>query len=245
MIQDSRQRSRDTEAITLLLLPGLDGTGQLFEPLLEQLPPFIKPLIQNYPVDASLGYSELGQLVLDNLPNDKPIFVLGESFSGPIAMQVAASRPEQVQGLILCCTFVRNPSVMLGLFKRAIDYLPFSHMPHGAMLAMLVNQANLPIAAKLTPILTSLPDQLIRKRLHEVREIDASAALEQIRCPILSLRGNADRLVPASAEKPISLLAGERLQTKTLAGPHALLQCNPQAVAQELEHFIGAQRRFM
>jgi sigma-B regulation protein RsbQ len=37
-------------------LPGLDGTGDLFEPLLARLDASIEPIVVRYPLDETLGY---------------------------------------------------------------------------------------------------------------------------------------------------------------------------------------------
>jgi hypothetical protein len=43
----------------LLLLPGMDGTGRLFGPLLRALQPTLSPVVVAYPVDQPYGYAEL------------------------------------------------------------------------------------------------------------------------------------------------------------------------------------------
>jgi len=47
----------------LLLLPGMDGTGLLFEPLVKALPPSLTAHVVAYPTDQHLGYNELLQLI--------------------------------------------------------------------------------------------------------------------------------------------------------------------------------------
>ena len=76
----------------LLLLPGMDGTGRLFGPLAKALAPTIKPVAVSYPTDQPLGYNELLALIETSLPSD-PFVVVGESFSGPLALMLAARRP--------------------------------------------------------------------------------------------------------------------------------------------------------
>jgi len=51
-------------AITrLVLLPGMDGTGILFEPLLNVLPREWEPIVVRYPPDEARGYDELLEVV--------------------------------------------------------------------------------------------------------------------------------------------------------------------------------------
>lgn len=45
--------------LRLILLPGLDGSGVLFAPLLRHLPPDVEPVVVRYPPDRALGYEEL------------------------------------------------------------------------------------------------------------------------------------------------------------------------------------------
>ncbi|MFX9246871.1 alpha/beta fold hydrolase, partial [Acinetobacter baumannii] len=61
-----------------------------------------------YPEHQPLGYQELLDLVLPTLPAGRFV-VLGESFGGPLAVEIAARFKERVAGLILAATYVRPP----------------------------------------------------------------------------------------------------------------------------------------
>ncbi|HEX2836088.1 MAG TPA: hypothetical protein VHW00_23995 [Thermoanaerobaculia bacterium] len=93
--------------ITLLLLPGLDGTGTLFGEFIAALPPHIAPVVIRYPTDEALSYEELLAFIEERLP-EGTFAVLGESFSGPLAIELAAKSP-RVRAVILCASFVRSP----------------------------------------------------------------------------------------------------------------------------------------
>ena len=69
----------------IVLLPGLDGTGELFKPFIDSLPPGIEPILVSYPPKEKLGYGELSDYVMSRLPKDEEYLLVGESFSGPIA----------------------------------------------------------------------------------------------------------------------------------------------------------------
>lgn len=47
----------------LVLLPGMDGTGTLFEPLLDVLAAEWEPIVVRYPPDEALGYDALLEVV--------------------------------------------------------------------------------------------------------------------------------------------------------------------------------------
>src|SRR5580700_4256654 len=95
--------------ISLVLLPGLDGSGVMFRPLLGELAPRIRPIVVTYPRDKMLGYEELLPLVLEKIRGLSSFIFLGESFSGPAALMAAAAHPPGLRGVILCASFVRNP----------------------------------------------------------------------------------------------------------------------------------------
>lgn len=92
----------------VVLLPGMDGTGTLFESLLRTRPPGIAAQVIAYPTDVG-AISTLVEHVLERLPTETPYVLVAESFSGPVALQVAARGPSALRGVILCATFVASP----------------------------------------------------------------------------------------------------------------------------------------
>ena len=95
--------------MSLVLLPGLDGTGELFDLLIGNLPDWINPIVISYPRDQPCSYQVLKRLVLKALPTDAEYVILGESFAGPLAVMVADTKPAGLQGVILCASFVKKP----------------------------------------------------------------------------------------------------------------------------------------
>ena len=91
------------------LLPGMDGTGDLFRPFIDSLPSNFSPTIVSYPRDRIAGYEELGNYLSDAVPREAPYVVVAESFSGPVAVEHAAKQPSNLEALILIGSFVSNP----------------------------------------------------------------------------------------------------------------------------------------
>ena len=52
----------------LVLLPGLDGTGSLFGPLLAHLPEHLVPVVVKYPTDKVLYYEQLFPYIREVMP---------------------------------------------------------------------------------------------------------------------------------------------------------------------------------
>src|SRR5690349_8746161 len=95
--------------LKVVLLPGMDGTGTLFAPFITALEDAASIKIITYPTDQPLGYAALECLIRDQLPANEPFVLVAESFSGPIAIALAATPPAGLLGVVLCCSFTRNP----------------------------------------------------------------------------------------------------------------------------------------
>src|SRR6187402_2819704 len=93
---------------TLVLLPGLDGTGDLFKPFIEALTPDVSTITVSYSSVSHSTYADCQAVALSRLPQQDPFVLVGESFSGPIAIALAASRPAGLRGVILVGTFATS-----------------------------------------------------------------------------------------------------------------------------------------
>jgi pimeloyl-[acyl-carrier protein] methyl ester esterase len=112
------------DALTLVLLPGMDGTDRLFAPLIEALGPDVRVQVIRYATTSTAGYRELTDFVRQALPAKGEYVLLGESFSGPIAVSIAAQAPPGLKALVLCCTFVSNPRPGLAPFRPLLPLVP-------------------------------------------------------------------------------------------------------------------------
>lgn len=73
---------------TLVLLPGLDGTGNLFAKFVSTVTPNLDARIVRYPTDRPLSYADLLSTVVDTIPREEPFVLLAESFSTPLAVTI-------------------------------------------------------------------------------------------------------------------------------------------------------------
>ena len=115
--------------VALVLLPGLDGTGLLLAEFAASFGPEVEVIFVSYPDDPEAGYSELDQIAHSYLPTNQPFFLLGESFSGPIAISIAASSPPGLLGMVLCCSFARSPLPFLSFTRLVADIFPVKTLP--------------------------------------------------------------------------------------------------------------------
>jgi len=220
------------------MLPGMHGTGDLFDQFLPLLEENIRPIVVAYPENKFLNYTQLTELVRWQLPEDEPFVLLAESFSGPVAIAIAAARPRNLVGVILCCSFVRNPTPHLWPLKFVSGLIPVR--PHLMWLAapvLLGHASSLKTRNKLKMILERISPEVLRGRMHAVLEVDYSGDLLEIQVPILYLQALHDHIVPSSAMRTIARLM-PNVETVTLNGPHMLLQAIPDAVASSVNRFV-------
>ncbi|WP_374580467.1 alpha/beta fold hydrolase [Pseudoduganella sp.] len=223
----------------LVLLPGMDGSGMLFAPLIKALGEGQRVIQLSYPHDRVLNYDALVQLARQALPDDAPYVLLGESFSGPIAITLAAQHPPGLLGLVLCCTFAANPRPAL----RRLGWLV-----HGALVKPAASQLAAPLLlgragdaearALLVRALAPVTGAVLAQRVRAVLAVDVSAALPAVAVPIHYLQAQRDRLVPPRCAVEIARWHPQ-VVLHAVDGPHCLLQAAPAACAALLRAILA------
>ncbi len=222
----------------LVLLPGLDGTGLLFAGFVAALGPDVRTVVASYPADLPLGYEELEPIARSFLPRDEPFFLLAESFSGPIGIAIAASPPPGLRGLVLCCSFARNPIPALAPLRFALGALPVAALPMDLLSFLLLGRfATGELRAELARSLALVAPAVLRARARAVLSIDRVALLSQIGLPVLYLRAGEDRVVSGAA---CELVRSRLAQTAVVQfpAPHFLLQTMPDLAAAAVMEFV-------
>jgi len=236
---DAAHEAEQMRTTRLVLLPGMDGTGILFEPVLELLPAHFEAKVVSYPVNEPCGYKDLLDIVRAAFPADGPFVLVGESFSGPLAIMAADARPRALQGVVLCASFVRSPAPW---FVRFSDVLV---TPSTIGMAPAYMKRRLLMGDEATPRLFQLfsraealvSPEVISARIKATLRVDVSDELRRCPVPLLYLRAALDRLVPARCSALIAKCKPDS-QIVTLAAPHLLLQTNPADAIAAIARFI-------
>jgi pimeloyl-ACP methyl ester carboxylesterase len=224
--------------VSLVLLPGLDGTGSLFEPLLKELPDELEPIVVSYPAQKFLEYAALRDLALRHVPAGRPFVLLGESFSGPVAVLAAALRPEGLLGVVLCASFVSAPRPWAKFALPLLQLLPIHVAARMVGRYMLMGRFKAAgVFDSMLAALSSVPEKVLRARLAAAANIDVSAELGAIAVPSLYLQASEDLVVPKAAAEAF-LRAAARGNVAVVTGPHFLLQCVPSDAAECVVRFI-------
>jgi pimeloyl-ACP methyl ester carboxylesterase len=223
--------------LPIVLLPGLNGTARLLEDVRSRLAVKRPAVIIDYPTDRKLGYGELADLVRGRLPEGRFV-VLGESFSGPIAIEIAAALPERVAGLILAVSFARSPLPVGGSLARAWLSLRMPR-PRWAMAAGLMGSQGTPeLSRTLAETLATVPNEVAAFRVGEAIGIDKTARLTEIACPVLYIVGKRDWLLGRRPMLDVQRLA-KQCEVAEIDGPHMLLATHAQEAAEVIERFCA------
>lgn len=223
---------------TLVVLPGLDGTATMHTEFVEAVrPSFERVSVIAYPTNKILGYEELEVLVRASLPKDSPFVLLGESFSGPIALSIAADPPCNLVGLVLSTTFARSPVPLLSAFASFVRFAPVRSIPMFLLSWLLLGRWTTPqLQTALRGALESVDPNVLRARAVAALRVDVSSSLGKISVPVLYLRATRDRLL---SRRALTRMASGVSHTLVIdiPGPHLLLQASPEACAEAVNSF--------
>ncbi len=232
----------------LVVLPGLDGTATLHSAFAEALSAtFESVLVLPYPPDRLLDYAALEALARAAFPAAGPFVLLGESFSGPVAISIAANPPPNLKGVVLSTTFAQLPVpsiVPLAAFAR---FAPVRAAPSALLCRWLLGRWTHPeLERALQRALLAVTPAVLRSRIAMSLRADATSCCRAIAIPVLYLRATEDRLLPRRAARQV-ISAIPHCMAVDIEGPHLLLQAVPQACATAVDAFASdlARQRFM
>lgn len=233
-------RVKSADCPTLVLLPGMDGTGELFMDFVNALPDAFATITVRYPTGRRLSYSQLAGIVRASCPVSEPFVLVAESFSTPLAIQYAATKPLNLAALVLCAGFASSPlygwrRCLGSLLARVLFRIPLPRFVARRWLAGLDGPPSL--LTDLRAAISSVQPSVLASRARAVLACDARAELGQVTVPILYLQAKQDRLVGGPCLEEI-LRINPQVVVAPVAGPHLLLQREPKSTAEVLAEFV-------
>jgi pimeloyl-[acyl-carrier protein] methyl ester esterase len=223
-----------------MLLPGLDGTGQLFSDFVAVLPNTVSASIVTYPAEEFLRYADLRPFISAAIPECESFVMLAESFSSPLAMEFTASKPPNLVALIICEGFVSRPLGGWSPLAKALawPWLFKINTPRFILEYFAMGQnASRELIQKFRRVVGSVSPEVMSSRTREAMDSDARRALAQITVPLLYVQSTEDHLLADSCLKEMKRIKPEMLIAQ-VAGPHLLLQREPHKVANIVSAFI-------
>jgi pimeloyl-ACP methyl ester carboxylesterase len=216
----------------LVLLPGLEGTGDLFGHFIRSLPKPCTVQIIRYPRDVPLTYLELERHVLDQLPKGAPITLLAESFSGPIALKISERRDLDLKAVVLVSSFALRP---LGWAGPLLARLPISSLLRRPLPAAVTRtflygtNASQALVSEFTAALSSVDPVVIADRLKQALTATYGGGHLKPNTRVIALFSKRDRLLGRTALRSIVRAHGE-IEAVAIDAPHCALQCSPEEV---------------
>lgn len=199
----SRHLGDLVEGDTIILVPGIDGTAQLFYrqiPLLaERFNVVAFPLSDDADATMAVLIDDL-RVLIDEVAPDGAV-LLGESFGGALSMSFALAHPELVKGLVIINSFpwLRNrPQLHVG--KLLLRVVPSGAMPYirrGTASRMHSRHTNADDLAEFWKRTDDIDLVGYRARLGILGRYDIRHRLHEIEAPTLLLAADEDKLIPS------------------------------------------------
>ena len=191
----------------LVLLPGLDGTGELFVDFVAALPESCTAPIVAYPTDRFLSYTDLRPFVCAAVHKSERFVLVAESFSTPLAIWYAATNPPNLVAVVICAGFVGRPvGGWSGVVKAlAKPWLFRLKLPRTIVEYFLLGENAAPgLLKKLRQALHGVSPDVLSGRVREVLDCDARDELRRTTVPLLYLEATNDRLLSSSCKEEFS-----------------------------------------
>ena len=222
------------------LLPGLHGTDALFEKFHSALPDQQECEQINLPEKGKQDYQTLGDWLDNHLPHrkDKKRLIIAESFSGPLAMMIAAQRADEVAGIVLAscfCDAPHNPGIAL-LPLRPL----FMVKPHRKALEhfLVGKDASDQDIEELAQVIQTIPSSTLTKRVRAILELEEGDTPRLKDTPMLLLQAQDDNLIPWEAQQRLEAHY-PNARVHWIPSPHMILQRHAKTCLEKIMDFTS------
>lgn len=190
-----------------LLIPGLDGTGELFYRQHEALGRRYRVRTWAYAPGGNFDLAaltrEIGQATVDEIPGS--ILVVGDSFGSLVALAYVLDFPERVRRLILINGFpyyCRRLMLRLGRMLAPLLPLNAAQRLKEFVVDRTLQSEGIPAADRnrYREIVKLIDPAGYRRRLQLLQEIDLRPRLAEIKPPTVLLASGRDKIVPSIRE---------------------------------------------
>jgi pimeloyl-ACP methyl ester carboxylesterase len=225
-----------------VILPGMDGTGELVARFAAALPREDVSVIVRYPRNRVMSLAELIRFIDETLPVTEDYVIVAESFSGPLAIQIATRNPppKRLRGIVLSATFADCPlrgfRRLMGLILGGIAMRlnPPRFVIRKFLLDPNASDEEVEIVAG---AIRDVKGEVMATRLKQALRADCVGRLERLKMPTLILAAKDDRLI--APEATAKLIDGiKSAEVVWMDGPHLLL-------LRRTEQAVDAVRRFV
>jgi pimeloyl-ACP methyl ester carboxylesterase len=220
----------------LVLLPGMDGTGELFEEFLSNFDGdyIVIPL----PQSGSQDHVFLANIIKEQLPTEDFV-LLAESFAGGIIPELLRQNNPHLKGVIFIASFLSSPNqLLLSIAKflpiKSLASAPLSTIFHKFLL--LGQGASKELLSKFITVTKSIPDLVLKNRLEVMSQQRLPITTSDI--PSIYIRALSDRLIPSQKGREFTKVFSN-IKYIEIEGPHFILQAQPKESARLVTEAIS------
>ncbi|MCL2913454.1 alpha/beta hydrolase [Shewanella corallii] len=215
----------------LVLLPGMDGTGKLFVPLLRHLTG-VRVQVIGLPQGGPQDYPALAEYVKRQLP-EGDVILLAESFSGGIAACLSRQSLPNLKGIIFVASFLSSPQPLLSAIAsrlfRLLSPAQLVNLPLANRVIrryFLEREASDRQIADLKEAITAVDPRVLARRLELISQMRFERFNSQV--PAVCLQAEEDTLVGADKLNDFRQAYMGMMLAK-LPGSHFTLNTHPEA----------------
>ena len=224
----------------VVLVPGMDGTGQLFHrqvPLLSRSYRVATYALRNDAPSMDVLVGDLARTIDEVGPLDGRAIVIGESFGGALALSLALAAPERVRALVVLNSFPHFtpqfrlrlaywglsavPWGVMGLVRRLTAFRMHSRHTHDEDIQRFMELTARASRAGYLNRLGLLRQYDVRNRLHEIRGADALSRRRRGPSRALRHRGSVHGRSRARSRRAGAGRARPRLPDRARPEPRA------------------------
>ncbi len=222
---------------SLVMLPGLDGTAQLYRNALAMDWGGMRVTAMPLPDHGPQDYESLAGAVSPALPAGD-LVLLAESFSTPLAMLLASNNENRVKALVLVCGFCANPQ------PSGLGWLPlqplFAFTPPAFLLRQFLTgeDASQELLDSLAGMIGQVPGSILAERVRVTLALREPDCPDLRALPVLLLQARQDRLIPWDAQSQLERHFPEAT-CHWIDGPHLLMQTRTQECRDAVLAFLA------
>ncbi|HEX5055227.1 MAG TPA: alpha/beta fold hydrolase [Gammaproteobacteria bacterium] len=212
--------------MTLVLIPGLDGTGEFFKPFLDIYGRDRAEVI-SLPQAGPQDYAALTEYVAQQLPVNRDYVLLAESFGGPIGANLALRGLPRLKGVVFVATFLSPPAwwaTTLGLMlplKKTVPTRLGRMILRWLLAGSLASDRTMDWVQQ---VVGGVPADIIKARIRAIRRLRPQQGRTDV--PALYIQSTQDSLIAAAKFRQFGAHFSD-LKLFKIEGPHLILPSRP------------------
>lgn len=218
----------------IILLPGVDGTGVLFEPFVNIFKADVP--VEVIPLTKDSDQSILNQVsIIEDAVGDEEIILIVESYSGLLAYELAKRNKIRIKQIFFFGCFLQPPS-FIGKIGRFLPVRLLNIIPDKVIAHILFNRWSSPeLISLFRKAIDAGNFSNLKKRIRIIGTYHKPGQVIDVPC--VYVQATMDNLVSAYNIKAFEEVCSN-LQVAVVEATHMLLQTQPQEMSQLIHKYL-------